>query len=503
MDLVKLFDNAIERTPNAIAIIDGEKSYTYQEVKGEVNDVAASLYRLGVKKGDRIAILLRNRIEMLVLFWATQKIGAVYAPINVKHSQEIIHYCINDLDVKIIVSEKSTEHLFNRSKIEYRPLFITIDGKEDIKYDELLLGKNKEFAFVPVDEADLSIILYTSGTTGTPKGVPRTHRNEYASTLAYVFHCHYEWNDVSLGVIPLYHTMGMRIMLSMFLLNGTLILLREFDPNEACEILDKKQVTALYLLPSMYHEMVTLMDKNMYDFQSVRVIAYAGAPMTAKLIRRCQEVFQPTYFTNQYGSTEIFTYTICSDIVQKPGCVGKPGINQKVKIIEADILRTKTENDEVKMGEIGEIIVSMDSPEAFKGYWNKPDITKKSVINDWYYTGDLGYKDEFGDIYVVGRTDEMILCAGENIFPSEVETVLLEHPKVEKVMIVGEDDERWGQVVVAYIVPADDTLTANELDIFCKSHPILSNYIRPRRYMFKSSLPKSPSGKLLRKKPTS
>ena len=499
MNLVKMFDYAVERTPDAVVIIDDNNQYTYAEIETMVNQVAASLYRLGVQKGDRIAILLRNRMEAIVLFWAIQKVGAVFAPIDIKKSTEIIRYCINDLDVKIIVFEKSTEYLLETNKIDYRPLFISVDGDGDITYKELLHGKKNDFAFTPILAEDLSLILYTSGTSGTPKGVPRTHLNEYSSTLAYVFQCHYEKMDTSLGVISLHHTMGIRTLLSMFLLNGKIILLKEFDPNEACKHIQNQKVSVLYLLPSMYHEILALPKVEKYDFEHLRVISFAGAPMTNKLIKRCQEVFQPEYFMNQYGSTEIFTHCICEDIINKPGCVGKPGVHQRIKIVEADIDRTKSEQDIVVQGEIGEIIVSMDSPEAFKGYWNKPDLTKKSVKNNWYYTRDLGYKDDSNDIYIVGRVDEMILHAGENIFPIEIENVLLEHPEVNEVMVVGEDDERWGQVVIAYIVSNDESLTAGELDIFCKSHPTLSNYKRPRRYIFKTSLPLSSSGKPLRK----
>lgn len=493
MDLIKMFDYAVNRTSSKLAIVEDEKAYTYEELNQEVNQVAASLYRLGVKKGDRIAILLRNRIEAIIIFWATQKIGAVFSPINIRYTQEVIHYCINDLDVKAIVSEKATEHLIDRKKIEYRPLFITIDGKNDISYKELALAQDidKDFSYVPIDENDISIILYTSGTTGLPKGVPRTHKNEYTSTVSHIFHCHYELESSLLAVISLHHTMGMRTMLSTFLLNGTLYLLREFDPREVCQFIQDYKISCLYLFPNMYHEMVSLPEIGQYDFESLHVIAYAGAPMTSKLIQRCEKIFYPRHFINHYGSTEIFTHTICHNVDEKPGCAGKAGIHQKILIIEADVNRTKNEKDVVEDGEIGEIIVHMDSPEAFKGYWNKPDITKKSVKNNWYYTGDLGFKDESGNIFVVGRLDEMILHAGENIFPLEVENVLKEHPDVKEVKVVGEDDDRWGQVVVAYVVPANDSLTARELDIFCKNHSTLANYKRPRRYIFKASLPKT------------
>lgn len=501
MDLRTVFEYSIERHPQKVAIIDGDRRYTYRQLGLEVNSVASSLHRLGVNKNDRIAVLLKNRFETVVIFWAIQKLGAIFAGINVRQSQEIVHYCLSDLESKFVIYDVSTEYLINKKRFMERPVFINIDGNGgDINYEELKKQESYDFNPNQIYENDLAVILYTSGTTGNPKGVPRSHQNEYASAFAHIFQCHYEWHDSTLGVVPLYHTMGLRSLLSMVLLNGTFIILRDFDSYEAIQLIEHENINSLYLLPNMYHDMATLPEANKLNFNELRTIVYAGAPMTSKLIGLCMEVFRPKYFINHYGSTEIYTYSYCDHISEKPGCVGKPGIHQNLRIIEPDISRSKTPADTVKDGEIGEIIVHIGSPESFKGYWNKPDHTKRSVIQNWFYTGDLGYKDEDGDMFVIGRLDEMILHAGDNIYPIEVESVLLEHEKVQEAVVVGEDDERWGQVVVAYIVPSDPSLTVNELDLFCKRHPKLSNYKRPRKYIFQASFPKTAVGKIMRKK---
>jgi 2-furoate---CoA ligase len=500
LNLNKVFNYSVERHPNKIAVIDRDRRYTYQQLYQEVNSVAHSFHRLGVKKHDRIAVLLKNRLETVIIFWAIQKLGAIFAPINIRQSQEIVHYCLSDLEAKFVIYDKSTEYLINKTKFIERPLFINIDGKGDINYKELAKQRVDDFHPNENNEDDLSVILYTSGTSGNPKGVPRSHQNEYAATFAHNFQCHYEWYDTTLGVIPLYHTMGLRSLISMMMLNGTYIVLREFDAYEAVQLIEEEKITCLYLLPNMYHDIAILPEINKYNFDQLHTIVYAGAPMSNKLINECKEAFRPKYFVNHYGSTEIYTFTICDQVLEKPGSVGKPGIHQNVRIIEPDINRSRTPDDIVQDGEVGEIIVHMGSPESFKGYWNKPDSTKRSVNQNWYYTGDLGYKDVDGDIYVVGRIDEMILYAGDNIYPLEVESVLLEHPKVQEAVVVGEKDERWGQVVVAFIVPSDESLTVNELDLYCKRHPKLSNYKRPRRYIFQPSLPKTAVGKIMRKK---
>ncbi|WNS73652.1 class I adenylate-forming enzyme family protein [Bacillus sp. DTU_2020_1000418_1_SI_GHA_SEK_038] len=501
MDLCKVFNYSVERHPNKIAVVDGNKRYTYLELAREVDAVAFSLHSLGMKKSDRVAVLLKNRIEAVVLFWAIQKLGAIFAPINIRQSQEIVHYCLNDLEARFVIYGKVTENLINKNNFTERPLLINIDGNGgDINYHDLIRQPVGDFTPNQVKEDDLSVILYTSGTSGNPKGVPRSHQNEYSASFAHIFQCHYQWHDITLGVMSLNHTMGLRSLISMMMLNGTFVILRDYDPFDAVQLIEQEKINVLYLLPNMFHDIAALLETKRVHFDDLHSIVYAGAPMSPKLIHLCQQVFRPKYFVNHYGSTENYTFTFCDRVIEKPGSVGKPGIHQNIRIIDPDVNRTKSPNDTVPKGEIGEIIVHIGSPESFKGYWNKPESTKRSVKENWYYTGDLGYVDNDGDLFVVGRMDEMIIYAGEKIYPLEVESVLLEHPKVQEVVVTGEPDERWGNVLAAYIVPNDTSLTANELDLFCKRHPKLSNYKRPRKYIFQSSFPKTAGGKILRNK---
>ncbi|MCL6593051.1 MAG: AMP-binding protein, partial [Alicyclobacillus sp.] len=224
-----------------------------------------------------------------------------------------------------------------------------------------------------------------------------------------------------------------------------------------------------------------------------------GAAMTTALTQTCFEKLRPQVFVNHYGSTEVYTYTVCDYLDKKPGCAGKPGVHQRLRVVQADPEGRATPADVVPPGEPGEIIVDIRSDEAFRGYWNRPDATAKAIRDGWYFTGDIGMLDEDGDLYVLGRVDDMIISGGENIHPIEVEDVLAKHPQVAEVAVVGLPDERWGEVVTAFVVRRDPALTAEDLDAFCKASPQLSNFKRPRKYVFVDALPKSPVGKILRR----
>lgn len=498
MDLCMLFEFSVQRYPEKIAIIDGKRRLTYAELNDEANRVASSLQKLGVRKHDRIATLLKNHLETIVIFWAVQKLGAVYTPINVRQSSENIYHCLNDVEAKFVIFEESTRHAVMKKALREHPLFVCIDGPSDISYEDLTNSKSHTFKRPKIEDEDLAVILYTSGTSGKPKGVPRTHKNEYTATMAHILQSYYQTFDRTLGVVSLYHTMGLRSLLAITILNGTFVTLSDFDPYESLCLIEQEKITCLYLLPTMYHDLVNHPYINEIDFSFLQTLVYAGASMSEKIISQCDMFFQPKYFINHYGSTEVYTFTTCSYVKEKQGCVGRPGIHQRIRLVRPNPQEESSPEDIVSDGEIGEIIVDIHSPEAFKGYWNLPEYTKKSVREGWYFTGDLGYTDEDGDLFVIGRTDEMILSGGENIYPQEIESVLNEHPKVEEAVVIGEEDERWGQIVVAYIVPSDRSVTIQELDQYCKTNPRLSNFKRPRKYVLLSSIPKTTVGKIMR-----
>ncbi|MCM3568459.1 class I adenylate-forming enzyme family protein [Neobacillus mesonae] len=502
MNLSAMWDFAVERYSNRIALVQGNRRFTYNQLNKEIIKTASSLQRIGVKKNDRVTILLKNRHENVVIYWALQKLGAIYTPINFRLSSKEVEYCVNDSESTAVIYESASETAVLHANFHFSPILIGVGevAGADIYYSELVDRSPGGYIKPNIQDEDIALMLYTSGTTGKPKGVPRSHKNEYSAAVAHIIQNKYVDNESTLGTMPLYHTMGMRSLLAIAFLNGKYAALPDFDAKEALNILSKEEITSLYLVPTLYHDILNHPDFFQFDLKALRKIGYAGASMTTALTEKCVELLKPDVFVNHYGSTEVYTFTICSDVTKKPGCAGKPGFHQSIRLITPDPDGNAAPDDLVGKGETGEIIVSINSIESFKGYWNRPDANKKAIRDGWYFTGDLGVFDDDGDLFVIGRVDDMIISGGENVHPIEVEDILSEHPKVLEAAVAGEQDDRWGQIVTAFVVPKDPSITIQELDEFCKNTPKLSNFKRPRKYVFIKSIPKSNVGKILRRK---
>jgi 2-furoate---CoA ligase len=295
--------------------------------------------------------------------------------------------------------------------------------------------------------------------------------------------------------MPLYHTMGVRSLLAMSLIGGAFICLPRFDVARALELIAAERITNLYLVPTLYHDLLHHERFATTDVSSVRKLGFAGAPMTDGLLKSLRTAFRPQLFVNHYGSSEIYTFTIDQNAPAKPGSAGRAGINQMVRVVRLGA----TSPDEVAAaGEEGEIIALLQGDESFEGYWRRPDADAKALRGGWYFTGDTGYFDADGDLFVTGRVDDMIISGGENISPVEIESCLSLHPAVSEVAVVGIADERWGKIVCAF-VKRRGAVEPEELDQFCRTSG-LANFKRPRRYTFVKAIPKSPVGKLLRRK---
>jgi 2-furoate---CoA ligase len=221
--------------------------------------------------------------------------------------------------------------------------------------------------------------------------------------------------------------------------------------------------------------------------------------MSTALTAACAVAFRPDVFVNHYGSTEIYTFAVEPDARRKPGSAGRPGIHSRLRVVAASAERRVTPEETVAPGEAGEIIAGLDSDEAFTGYWKRPDADTRAIRDGWYFTGDIGHVDADGDLHVAGRVDDMIISGGENIHPIEVEEVLARHPRVRDAAVIGEPDERWGERVVAFVVPADPGLTAAALDEHCRQSADLAHFKRPRRIVFVGEIPRTASGKILRR----
>ncbi len=488
-DLGRSLLASVIRMPEAVAISDGAKVLTYRAWQDDILRAVAGLDGLGLNQGDHLVTLLQNRYEAATLHMAAQIAGLVITPLNWRASGEEVEFVLNDAEAKAIVFEAATAHLAAAAPFAAGIANIDVDAD----WDDLIAAAPAA-ALSRATVRDFSVMLYTSGTTGRGKGVPRRQGVERASAMAHVAQNQYARGEVTLGVMPLYHTMGIRSLLASVLVNGHFVCQRRFDPREALSLIVEHRVTNLYLVPTLYHDLLASPFFAGVDTSSVRKLGFAGQAMTDGLLQELQAAFQPELFVNHYGSSEIYTFTIEPNAAAKPGSAGKAGLNQDIRIIRLDAAGP---DDVVEGPEEGQIIAALDGDESFEGYWKRPDADEKSLHDGWYYTGDIGYQDGDGDLFVTGRVDDMIISGGENILPVEIESVLSLHGSVGEVAVVGLSDPRWGQVVTAFIVRRDG-VNEEDLDAWCLQSD-LAPFKRPRSYVFIREIPKSPVGKILRR----
>lgn len=488
LDLGTSFLASVERDPDALAIVDGEMRLTYRQWYDKVSALAAALGATGLKRGDHVLTAMQNRWENASLHWACQFLGLVITPLNWRAKADEIDFGIEDAGAKAVFYDASTEEAVRLShRAQHLPQF----SAEALA--SIMDGRASD-AVPLAGAADWSLMLYTSGTTSKPKGVPRHHLAERAGAVAHVAQNLYRHGERTLGVMPLYHTMGVRSLIASSLIGGTFVCLPRFDAAKALDLIEREKITNLYLVPTLYHDLVHHDAFSAARVASVTKLGYAGASMTDGLLKRLDQTFRPELFVNHYGSSEIYTFTIEQTAAAKPGSAGRAGINQTIRVVK---LGSRNPDERAAVGEEGEIIALMKSDEAFEGYWNRPDADAKALHGGWYFTGDTGFFDQDGDLFVTGRADDMIITGGENVSPVEVESCLSLHDGVAEVAVVGLPDERWGKIVVAFIKRRGD-VTAEDLDRHCRDSG-LANFRRPRRIVFVDEIPKSPVGKLLRR----
>lgn len=501
MDLGTLFHFAVQRCPGAEAVVDGETRRSYEQWYAEIRNVAGGLRQMGLGEGDHFVVVMRNRYEMATLYWASHLLGLVFTPVTWRATAEELRYCIEDAEAAAVAFDDGPGEAIAEALAELSfPVDRTIvgpGGQGEGRDFARLMGASPVDDPIGADPARPCLMLYTSGTTGRPKGVPRSHRAEHMAGLSQLVHNRYRFGESAVGVMPMFHTMGIRIMLSTAMLNGRLVCVPEYRPETVIRLIERERISSAFLVPTMFHDMLQLPECATADLTCLTRIGYAGMSMTSTLTRALQDRLKPEVFMNFYGSSEIYTFSTCDRVAEKPGCAGRAGVNQVLRVVS-----TAGEPDDVDAlvapGETGEIIASMSSPEAFAGYWKRPDADRKSLHRGWYRTGDLGMIDQDGDLYVVGRVDDMIISGGENIYPEEVEDLLTRLDGVVAAAVVGEPDERFGQKVVAYIQAAGDRIAPQELDEACLQSG-LARFKRPREYRFVDALPRSASGKLLRR----
>lgn len=501
-DLGKTFLQSVERDPGRTAIVFDGQRLSYEAWGRQVGAIQAYFDSLGVRRGDRILTILQNRYEAATIHWACQASGITIVPVNWRSKPDEIDFYVHNAEVKLAFVEPiSLENMQASVSAQTLPYVICEANHASPAYDTfsqiISTGRDVE---PRASVEDWSVMLYTSGTTGRPKGVPRRHRAERAAALAHIAQNQYRMNEVTIGVMPLYHTMGVRSLLALCMLNGIFVAFPRWNPELFVKTIENESVTHLYLVPTLYHDILGSADFNVKRVSTVRKLGFAGAPMNDALLLKLQEAFLPDLFVNHYGSSEIYTYSINQSAVQKPGSAGRAALNARIRVVKYDSETAPASSHDVcDPLEEGQIICDLSGDEAFEGYWKRPEVDRKSIRDGWFFTSDTGYYDKEGELYVTGRVDDLIISGGENISPVEIESVLSLHPSVDEVAVVGLPDDRLGKKVVAFIKCKSQISDYEQLDSHCKKSE-LANFKRPREYVFVKEIPKSPVGKILRRK---
>jgi 2-furoate---CoA ligase len=498
-----------ERYPERIAVA-GERPLTYADWDRRTNRLARALGALGVHKGGRVAIVAGNGEPLASTHLAAQKLGAASVPLSVRYTPDELAYCLKDAEPAVVVCDDDTGERVAQAlaQLEGKSEPVLVHAGDDPPQgcrhalEQLIQEQSESAPDVAVGPDEISVMLYTAGTTGRPKGVPRRQHAEVSAGIAHNLQARYGSGEATLCAMPMYHTMGLRSLVSMVLIGGKIAFLPSFRPSAALEAIERERLTALYLVPTAYWGL--LQEGDLAQARgTVSKLAYAGAAMTESLTERLADALRPQVFINHYGSTEVYTFSIESDAAARPGSAGRPGLFTRLRLVEPDPERRVRPDEVVERGETGEIIACLDSDEAFAGYWQRPDANERALRGGWYFTGDLGHVDEEGNLHVSGRIDDMVISGGENVHPLEVEDALARCPDVADVAVAGIPDDKWGQAVTAFVVlatgDADPGRRAQAIAEWTRSESRLAGYKRPKRIVIIDALPKSPVGKILRR----
>ncbi|WP_226043250.1 AMP-binding protein [Natrinema sp. DC36] len=484
--------------PDAVAIVEQttREEYTYAELERRSNSIAAELEARGVGKGDRISGLFRNSAEFFELFFATCKLGAVLAPFNYRLSPAELTYLNDDADPRLFVYEGVFEDTAAALPLDEVPA-VRIgesDGDEQMAADDWNSFYERDPSEVEVAGAfeDPAVLLYTSGSTGRPKGVPISHKNLFFSSVSYVVDTELDSADVTVTSAPIFHVGGLNIFtLPLLHAGGTVILQQEFEPAETWEIMADYDVTKTFAVPTMLNSMIGVDGWQEYDLDALELVVGGGEPVPTELKEAFAEIDVPCIAA--YGLTEttdgslFLRPEVAMD--KPPKCNGKTFTHVDAKVVNED-------GEECPPGEAGELLHR--GPTVTDGYLELPEKTAEAFDKDgWFHTGDIAEVDNDGFYHIHGRMDNMIITGGENVYPSEVEEALYSHDQVDEVVVIGVDDDQWGEIVKAVIATTDsEPIPDAELDEFLGNR--LARFKHPKEVTFVDSLPKSGTGKIER-----
>jgi fatty-acyl-CoA synthase/long-chain acyl-CoA synthetase len=481
------------KTPETVALRFDGTGRSYAELDERVTRLARALADRGVSAGDRVAVLALNGTEVWEAYLAGVRLGAVVVPVNFRLVADEVGYVLADSGTTAMVVDAAMAGLAAKAR-EQAPGVRTVltIGAE---YEAALAAAGDEPPDVDVDEDAGAFVMYTSGTTGRPKGAVLTHRNLLLHAFSQVAHLGAGPADrVAVPGAPLFHIAGLAGGLPPLLLGGTHVILRSggFDPVATLDLIERERVSSIFLVPAMWAAVCAVPGIADRDLSSLRRISWGAAPASTTLLRTMIDTFPQAEVVTAFGQTECSPVTCLlrgEDSVRKIGSVGTPMLNVEIRVVD-EAMR------DVPQGEVGEIVYR--GPMVMKEYWGKPEATAEAFAGGWFHSGDLVRQDEEGYVYVVDRKKDMIITGGENVYCAEVEDVLAGHPKVGEVALIGVPDTRFGEAPLAVVAPRDpaDPPTPAELTAWCRER--LAHFKNPREYSIVAALPRNPSGKVLK-----
>ena len=488
------------------AFVYGPQRITFSQFNARVNSLIHALGSSGVKEGDGIGILSWNCLEYVYFYGAAMKGGFIASPFSPRLNREELEYLINYSEANtLFVGPELVETVSSlRSRLPKIKYYISLEGSapDMIPHDELLATYPSDEPDTDVHRDDPYLIFYTSGTTGVPRGSLYTHRRKLDNTRIKALEIGVKAEDKHIMVLPFFHIGGDSQVWPFFYVGGCNVIMpqRSFDPGATLRTIQDEKATDIQIVPTQLFAMLAREDLKQYDLSSLKRIYYAASPMPVALLRQGLETFGPI-FAQGYGQTESGPQ-ICSlpredhQVLDRPleeqevlGSCGQPSIGVHVRIVDK-------KNNDVVPRTVGEIILQSDS--IMVEYWHKPEETREVIIDGWLHTGDLGYYDENGFIYIVDRKKDMIVTGGENVYPREIEEILYLHPGIAEVAVIGIPDPVWVERVHAVVVlKADTAAHESEIIAFCKEQ--VASYKAPKSVEFVESLPKNPQGKILKR----
>ena len=508
MDIGSIFIQAVERYPNDTALVFEDRRWTYRQWCGRVRRFAQGLADLGVRPSDRVAFYVTTSENSVTTYFACQMLGAVAVPLNFRLAAGEAAHVLQDSGARVLVYgryltpnvlqvQKQLRSVHDFISCAYDPANVP-PGHHHFDTIAEQAVDSEEPRPIPSSE-HLSALVYTSGTTGRPKGVMHSHINDVAIAMNCVMEYGLRPTDIALHIAPLYHVGGMQaFFIPHMMVGGTNIVLGHYEPLKTLEMIQAERITTLFAVPTQIVEMLHHPRFREFDLSSLRMITTGGAAIAAATMERVIAEFCPNIF-NGYGMTEASLTLLLhpEQALSHLGSCGKPTLISTCRIIAHRADDDVAPDERAAPAEIGQLIVR--GPQVMVGYWNNPVETAKKLRSGWLYTGDLMSKDDEGFFYFNGRVDDMIVSGGENIYPREVEEVLYRCPGVQEAAVVGIADPKWGSVVAAFIVRDDPALTIKTIDEFCRASADLAHYKRPRIIHFVDSLPTNPSGKVLKR----